>query len=70
MGTTLGPPFVEAIGALVGVDNIAVQGVNYPASILGFLEGGDADGSALMANLTTQAMTQCPKTKVVMSGYR
>lgn len=26
MGTTVGPSFVEAIGALVGVNNIAVQG--------------------------------------------
>lgn len=27
MGTSVGPPLVEAIGALVGVDNIAVQGM-------------------------------------------
>lgn len=70
MGTSTGPPFVESIGALVGVDNIAVQGVDYPASIVGFLEGGDDDGAALMASLTAQAMTQCPDTKVVVSGYR
>jgi hypothetical protein len=70
MGTSTGPPFVEAIGALVGVDNVAVQGVAYPASILGFLEGGDNPGAALMANYTALAMTQCPSTHVVVSGYR
>ncbi|KAG9243544.1 putative cutinase [Calycina marina] len=69
MGESTGPPFVEAIGALVGTDNIAVQGVEYGATILTFLEGGDKKGAALMASLTEQAMTQCPSTKVVMAGY-
>jgi cutinase len=70
-----------------GANTLAVQGVEYPADIPGFLAGGDADGSAAMlvslcqitypransslrAKLVTQAMTQCPSTKVVMSGYR
>jgi cutinase len=70
MGENVGPPFVEAIAALVGNDSLAVQGVDYPASILGFLEGGDAAGSILMANLTTQAMARCPNSKIVLSGYR
>jgi len=30
MGTSTGPPFVQAIGALVGTNNIAVQGIDYP----------------------------------------
>ncbi|KAH8601392.1 putative cutinase, partial [Bisporella sp. PMI_857] len=53
MGTSTGPPFVQAIGALVGTNNIAVQGIDYPATVLGFLQGGDTAGG----------------TKVVMSGY-
>ncbi|KAH8684524.1 cutinase-domain-containing protein [Tricladium varicosporioides] len=69
VGESTGPPFFQAIAALVGTNNIAVQGVDYPASILGFLEGGDTAGGKLMANLTARAMTQCPDTKVVMSGY-
>ena len=69
MGTSTGPPFVQAIGALVGANNIAVQGIDYPASIIGFLQGGDTNGGVLMANLAARAMTQCPNTKVVLSGY-
>lgn len=70
VGSSTGPPFFEAIAALIGTDNIAVQGLDYPATIIGFLEGGDTAGGTLMANLTTRAMTQCPNTKVVVSGYR
>ena len=47
-----------------------MQGVDYSASVAGFLEGGDPAGSKTMAALVEQAMTQCPNTKVVMSGYR
>ena len=60
----------EAIADLVGTDNIAVQGIDYPATIIGFLEGGDDAGSALLANYTARAMSQCPSSKVVVSGYR
>lgn len=48
MGESTGPPFVQAIGALVGTGNIAVQGIDYPASVIGFLQGGDAAGSTRM----------------------
>ncbi|KAF8850809.1 cutinase-domain-containing protein [Acephala macrosclerotiorum] len=57
VGSSTGPPFFQAIAALIGTDNIAVQGLDYPATIIGFLEGGDTAGGTLMANLTTQAMT-------------
>lgn len=42
------------LAALVGEDNLALQGVDYPADVAGFEQGGDPDGSLLMANLTTQ----------------
>ncbi|KAJ3942062.1 uncharacterized protein N0V96_007551 [Colletotrichum fioriniae] len=64
-----GPVFFNALAGLVGTSNLAVQGVDYPASILGFLAGGDAAGSTTMANLVARAVTQCPSTKIVMSGY-
>lgn len=38
VGTSTGPPFFQAVASLVGASNLAVQGVNYPASILGFLQ--------------------------------
>jgi cutinase len=70
VGSLVGPPFFTALSGDIGAVNLAVQGVAYPADIAGFLAGGDATGSATMAQLVNQAMTQCPQTKVVLSGYR
>ena len=71
MGTIVGPPFANALQQAAGEGNVAVQGVNdYPADVQGFLAGGDAGGTKEMANQVQQAMTSCPNTQVVMSGYR
>lgn len=70
MGTLTGPPFFAALANVVGTNNLAVQGVDYPASVQGFLAGGDANSSStLMAQLVSQATSQCPNSKVVVSGY-
>ncbi|CAN8103429.1 unnamed protein product [Discula destructiva] len=69
VGALTGPPFFEALSAQVGAGNLLVQGVEYPADVAGFLAGGDAEGSALMAQLTEQAIADCPGSKVIMSGY-
>lgn len=69
VGSVAGPPFFQAMAAQLGAGNLLVQGVEYPADIPGFLAGGDADGSQLMADLTTQAVADCPGSKVIMSGY-
>lgn len=69
MGQGVGPPFVQAIAGLIGAGNIAVQGVDYPASIAGFLEGGDAAGSVTLAGLIQTEVGRCPATKLVVSGY-
>ena len=70
VGTLAGPPFFNALTDLVGDDTVAVQGVDYAASIAGYLEGGDPAGAATMAALANQAVSQCPGTKLVLSGYR
>lgn len=70
MGSLAGPPFVQAVGQMVGADNLAVQGIDYPADIPGFLAGGDAGGSQLMAQMVGQVMAACPTTSLVMAGYR
>ncbi|EFQ26957.1 cutinase [Colletotrichum graminicola] len=69
-----GPTFFNALASMIGTENLAVQGVNYAANILGFLLGGDPAGSTTMANLVAQAtqlqaIAQCPDTKIVLSGY-
>ncbi|OBT39138.1 hypothetical protein VE00_09691 [Pseudogymnoascus sp. WSF 3629] len=69
VGTLTGPPFFSALATAIGTGNLAIQGVDYPANVVGFLAGGDAAGSKNMADLVGQAFTQCPNTKVVISGY-
>ncbi|KAK4690323.1 cutinase, partial [Lecanoromycetidae sp. Uapishka_2] len=69
VGSITGPPFFEALAATIGGDNFAVQGVDYPATIEGYLEGGDPGGAATAAALLEQAATQCPGTQIVLSGY-
>ncbi|EHK96305.1 putative Cutinase [Glarea lozoyensis 74030] len=49
VGESTGPPFFQEIAKLVGAANLAVQGVTYPASIFGFLGGGDTAGSKTLA---------------------
>lgn len=68
MGTVAGPPFVSAVGAMMGGD-VAVQGIEYPADVPGFLVGGDAGGSKLMAQMVGQVKAKCPDTTLVMAGY-
>ncbi|KAF2706626.1 carbohydrate esterase family 5 protein [Pleomassaria siparia CBS 279.74] len=68
--TAVGPVFFNNLASqLNGTSNLAIQGVTYSASIAGFLAGGDAAGSTTMANLISTAVTQCPSTKIVLSGY-
>jgi len=69
MGSVAGPPFVSAVGAMMGAGNVAVQGIAYPATVPGFLVGGDAAGSKLMATMVGQVRAQCPDTALVLAGY-
>ncbi|KAF1349306.1 cutinase-domain-containing protein [Lizonia empirigonia] len=65
-----GPTFFNALAsALGGTSRLAIQGVTYPADIFGFLAGGDANGATTMFNLINTAITKCPSTKIVVSGY-
>lgn len=70
VGSLAGPPFFNALGDAIGYSNVAIQGVDYPATILGYLEGGDKGGATKLAALTEQAATECPDTQIVLSGYR
>ena len=70
VGSLVGPPFFNAFGAAIGFQNVGVQGVPYPATIAGYLAGGDQDGARTLAALTQQAFSQCPQSQIVLSGYR
>ncbi|KAF8884452.1 cutinase-domain-containing protein [Infundibulicybe gibba] len=53
----------------LGGKSLSFVGVNYPASIGGFLEGGDPNGARTMANDVNSIASSCPNTEIVMSGY-
>ncbi len=69
VGDLVGPPFFDDLDDLIGADNIAVQGVDYPATIAGYLIGGDPGGARTTADLLNQAASNCPDTQIVLSGY-
>ncbi|PQE28894.1 cutinase protein [Rutstroemia sp. NJR-2017a BBW] len=52
-----------------GTGNLMIQGVDYDASINGFLNGGDKKGVATMSTLINRTLSQCPGTHLLLSGY-
>lgn len=70
IGSIVGPPFRLALQRVLGGKSLNFVGVDYPAVIIGYLEGGDPQGIINMANDVTSTASSCPNTKIVMSGYR
>ncbi len=70
VGAGPGPPFFNALDVAIGAENVGVQGVDYPASVEGYVvPGGDNAPAATAAQLLEQAASQCPDTQIVLSGY-
>lgn len=86
VGSVEGPAWFNGLASrLGGTSRLAIQGVNYPATVSGFLAGGDAGGTTAMLNLvkdvssvsatkpslvlTRQTAARCPNTKIIMGGY-
>jgi cutinase len=46
IGTVVGPPMEAALQQKLGASNVAFQGVDYPASVPGFLAGGSPGGAS------------------------
>ncbi|RPB06008.1 cutinase-domain-containing protein [Choiromyces venosus 120613-1] len=69
VGDGVGPAFFDALVALEP-GRVIIQGVNdYPADIWGYLGGGSDSGAKDMANSVQRAATQCPTSKIVLSGF-
>ena len=53
LGNIVGPPFIDALNATFGTNNVAVQGVNnYPASGPEYCVGGSPEGSQNLAQVS------------------
>ncbi|KAK5653950.1 hypothetical protein OQA88_7875 [Cercophora sp. LCS_1] len=62
-GILVGPELFDAVTERLGSSSaLAVHGVDYAASIPGFLEGGDPSD-------VTRILGSCPETSLVMAGY-
>lgn len=48
VGTVVGPPLLDAVKQLSNGLDVNMQGVDYPADVRGFMQGGDPQGSARM----------------------
>lgn len=73
LGTVVGPPLANALISLLGAEQVAVQGANYPADVAGAISGATnpkgAQGAQNMAQFAQQLATSCPSSKVVLAGY-
>ncbi|KAF9014217.1 cutinase [Cyathus striatus] len=71
IGDSLGPPFRDALQSALSASgkSLVFDGVDYPATFVGYITGGDPAGGATMVNNVTSTAVQCPNAKIVMSGY-
>ncbi|KAK9773622.1 putative Cutinase-domain-containing protein [Seiridium cardinale] len=69
MGFLAGPPFATALQHYANGSQLAIQGVEYPANIVGFKAGGSPEGAETMAALANATREMCPSAKVVLAGY-
>ena len=70
LGTVVGPPFSAALAIAVVGKSVSFTGISYPATVAGYLAGGDQGGGKTMADSVTSIANRCPNTKIVISGYR
>jgi hypothetical protein len=69
LGAVVGYPFNKLLSDALG-KRYGATGVDYNNDVAGYLSGGDAKGSAKMAQMIGSKLSSCPNTKIVASGYR
>jgi len=68
MGSSVGPALAKQLISQLGNSGVAIQGVEYPATIESNISMG-SEGGPEMAQLAEKALQNCPNTKIVLSGY-
>lgn len=71
MGTIVGPCLASQLQSAYGDGNVAIQGVDYAADATGITEEatGSGSGTEEMLSDVQSVLSDCPDTKVVLSGY-
>lgn len=71
LGSVVGPGLQRDVQAALGADKVAVEGVAYPADMGGIMSEstGSGPGSVAMANQANSALSKCPQTKLILTGY-
>lgn len=68
MGSSVGPALAKKLISDLGSSKVAIQGVDYTASIASNADLGSGGGS-VMKSLAEKALSNCPSTKVALGGY-
>ncbi|KAJ0164870.1 Cutinase [Colletotrichum tanaceti] len=71
LGSVVGPGLQKAVQSALGANAVTVEGVTYPADIVGIMAEttGTGPGSTAMTNQAKQWLSKCPQTKLVLTGY-
>jgi hypothetical protein len=67
-GSSVGPSIAKTLTSSLGADGVAIQGVDYEATIASNIQMG-REGGPVMAKLVKQAKSNCPDTKIALGGY-
>jgi len=71
LGSVVGPGLSSGVSTRVRAKGktVTFTGIAYPATVEGYLAGGDAGGARTMANAVVSAAASCPNAKIFISGY-
>lgn len=71
LGTVVGPGLAAAVQSGEGASNVAIQGVDYSASVGGNVAEalGGGDGTTAMVADVNAVLAKCPNTSIVLTGY-
>lgn len=73
VGKDVGPPLFNDLASLIGPDAFAIQGVDYPASLEGYIQATaekvEPVGAPRLQQLVDMATTNCPNSKIFLGGY-